>query len=156
VAKDSGGIKAHLINLEKTAFGDFWSKWKDVGVKIEIISQAADELKIDITIVRDRMILDENNNLIRDNAVNPITAAIDGYSDFLEFDGKLMLSKLVDAIQAAEGVIDVKLTAAWHRPFGGSWTAVDMSIESVAGYFQLNYDASNFTWIDNVEVSVFD
>ena len=156
VAKNSGGVKAPLTTLEKSTFTEFWSKWKDAGVKLEIVSQPADQLKIYITIVRDRLVLDGNNNLLRDNSINPITLAIDAFGNSLEFDGVLRLSKLVDSIQAAEGVVDVQLTQAWHKPAGGSYSVVNMSVESIAGYFELSYTDSLFTYQDNVEVSIFD
>ena len=156
VAKNSGGVKAPLTTLEKATFTEFWSKWKDAGVKLEIVSQPADQLKIYITIVRDRLVLDGNNNLLRDNSINPITLAIDAFGNSLEFDGVLRLSKLVDSIQAAEGVVDVQLTQAWHKPAGGSYSVVNMSVESIAGYFELSYTDSLFTYQDNVEVSIFD
>ena len=156
VAKDSGGAKSPLTALEKAAFVDFWAKWKDAGVKLDVVSQSADQLKVNIKIIRDRLVLDGNNNLLRDNAVNPINNAIQAFGQSLEFDGILRLSKLVDAIQAAEGVIDVKISAAWHKPSGGTYTAVDMFVESVAGYFELNLDNSNFEYVDNVEATVFD
>lgn len=156
VAKNSGGTKAPLTSLEKAAFTEFWSKWKDAGVKLDIISQAADKLKVSIRIIRDRLVLDADNNLLRDNTINPITAAIEAFGDGLEFDGILRLSKLVDALQAAEGVIDVKITSAHWKPFDGSWTAVDMYVESTAGYFELSMGESTWEYIDNVEATVFD
>jgi len=156
VAKDSGGTKVPLTSLEKAAFTDFWTKWKDAGVKLEIISQQADLLKVQLKIIRDRLVLDSSNNLLRDPSVNPVANAIKAFGDGLEFDGILRLSKLVDALQAAEGVIDVKLTAAWWKPYGGSYQAVDMFIESVSGHFVIDNDNSILTYVDNVEATVFD
>ena len=156
VAKEVGGTKVPLAILEKTAFVDFWTKWKDAGVKLEVISANPDQLKVNMTIIRDRLVLDGNNNLLRDNAINPIDLAIEAFGNGLEFDGILRLSKLDDAVQAAEGVIDVKTTGAWHKASGGSYAAVNMFVESYAGYFELNVDDSTMTYQDNVEVSVFD
>jgi len=156
VAKDNGGAKAPLSTLEKNTFKSFWDKWKDAGVNLEIISLPPDQLKINITIVRDRLILDANNNLLRNNSINPIALAIEAFGNSLEFDGILRLSKLVDAIQAAEGVIDVRLDQAWYKPAGGTYAGVNMSVEAIAGYFELSYNDSQFTYENNVEVTVFD
>ena len=158
VAKDSAGVKSPLTGEEKTAFTEFWSKWKDAGVKLEIVSQQPDVLKVNMIIIRDRPVLDADNNLIRDGSANPILAAIQAFGQALEFDGILRLSRLVDAIQAAEGVVDVKITNANHRPAGSyPWSPVNMYVESVAGYFELLYDGhSNFIYQDDVEASVFD
>lgn len=154
VAKDNSGIKVPLTTTEKNAFIEFWSKWKDAGVKLVIISQAADILKITLKIVRNRLVLDANNCLLRDPTINPIELAIDGYGTALEFDGIMMLSKLIDEIQVAEGVIDVKLISASAKPAGGNYAVVDMAVEAVSGYFVLSYDDSNFTYLDFVNVPI--
>ena len=154
VAKEVNGIKVPLDVVEKTVFGEFWNKWRDAGVKLEIVSQAADILKFNCTIIRDRLVLDSANRLIRDHTVNPINNAITSFANSLEFDGILRLSKLVDALQSAEGVIDVKLTGAWCKPSGGSFTAVDMWVEPASGYFIMNYADSSFQMIDNVNVEI--
>jgi len=153
VAKEVSGVKSPLNVLEKATFTEFWHKWKDAGVKLEIVSQAADFLKVNLTIVRDRLVLNGDNTLLRDASVNPIKNAIDAYAGNLEFDGVIMLSHLVDAIQAAEGVIDVKLNSAHHKPAGGTYSAVDMKVEAVAGYFTIATD-STYVYQDNVIVSI--
>jgi hypothetical protein len=156
VAKDAGGVKSPLTAQQKAAFELFWSKWKDAGVALEIVSQPADQLKIDIKIVRDRLALDAQNNLLRDPSVNPIQQAIDNFGSSLEFDGILRLSKLVDFIQAAEGVVDVKLNGAWHKPDNGTYKTVPIYVESVAGYFSIDLANSTFEYYDNVEATIFD
>jgi len=153
VAKEVNGVKAALDVTEKATFTEFWKQWKDAGVKLEIVSQAADYLKINITIVRDRLVLAGNNSLLRDASVFPIADAIAAYAGALEFDGVIMLSKLIDAIQGAEGVIDVKLNSAYHKPAGGTYSLVDMKVESVSGYFIISSDSS-YTFVDNVNVSI--
>ena len=154
VAKEVNAVKVPLDNTEKTVFGEFWNKWRDAGVKLQIVSQAADTLKFNATIIRDRLVLDGANRLIRDNSINPINNAITAFANSLEFDGILRLSKLVDALQGAEGVIDVKLTAAWCKPSGGNYTALDMWVEPESGYFIMSYADSTLQMIDNVNVEV--
>jgi len=156
VSKEVGGIKTPLSNGEKTAFTDFWAKYKDAGVKIQIVSQAADILKVDITIIRDRLVLAADNSLLRDSSILPIDAAIDQYADNLEYGGILRLSKFVDAIQSAEGVIDVKLNAAWWKPTGGAYASVGMSVESISGYFIVQKSDSTFIFNDSVNITVID
>ena len=154
VANEVGGVKVPLTFAQKSIFTEFWTRWKDAGVRLEIISQAADLLKVDLTIVRDRLVLDANNCLLRDSSINPFLLAIDEYSKNLEFDGIIRLSKIVDAIQAAEGIVDVKLASAWHKATGGSWAPVDMEIEAVSGYFDLSLSESTLEFIDNINVTV--
>jgi predicted transcriptional regulator len=128
-----------LSTTQLSAFKDYWAKWKDAGVKLEIVSLPADEIKVNMKIIRDRMILDNNNRLLRDYNINPIEDAIVSFGAGLEFDGILRISKLVDAIQAAEGVIDVQITDAWHRPSGGDWKPINMSVMPASGLFYFRH-----------------
>lgn len=154
VAKEVNGAKTPLSSVEKITFERFWDKWRDAGVKIMVVSQPADILKINITIVRDRLVLDAQNRLLRDASVYPIKNAIDNYASSLEFDGTIKLSKLIDAIQAAEGVLDVKLASAYWKPAGGNYTLVDMEVVAESGYFVMSYLESGFTFLNNVEVEI--
>ena len=154
VAKEVGSVKTALTTIEKDAFIAFWNAWRDAGTKLEVISLPADQLKVNIRIIRDRMVLNSNNSLMRDNSVFPITDAIASFGNAMEFDGILRLSKLVDAIQAAEGVSDVKLEKAWHKKSGGTYAEVDMFVNSYAGYFEIDLDTSTFEYIDKTVVNV--
>jgi len=153
VAKEVSGVKQPLSVSEKAAFVDFWAHWKDAGVKLEIVSLSADILKLDLTIIRDRLVLNGDNSLIRDSSIFPVADAIKAYGQALEFDGILRLSALVDQIQKAEGVVDVKLNHAYHKPAGGTFTEVDMSVVSDAGYFTIAQE-STYEYIDNIIVSL--
>jgi len=154
VAKEQNGVKQVLSAIEKSAFITFWSKWKDAGVSIEVVSLPPDVLKIDISIVRDRLVLNHNNLLLRDNSINPIELAIQSFGNRLEFDGIIRLSKLVDAIQSAEGIVDVKLNSAHWKPEGGTYSLVNMYVTAASGYFILSYQDSTFNYTDNVNVEV--
>lgn len=153
VVKETGNQKVPLSIVEKAAFTEFWSKWKDAGVKVEIISLAADILKVNLTIIRDRLVLAGNNSLLRDSSVFPIQNAIDEYAGSLEFDGIIVLSELTEKIKAAEGVVDVKMNWAKHKPAGGTYTDVDMSVEAASGYFVISAD-STMNFIDNITVGI--
>lgn len=154
VAKEVSGAMSPLAVQELATFSEFWNKWRDAGVKLEIISQPADQVKIFMTIIRDRLVLDASNNLLREPSMNPITNAIKAYSKSLEFDAILRLSHLVDAIQNAEGVIDVKLDAAFIRTYNGDWQPINIYSETASGYFELSYSLSSITYIDNVNVDI--
>lgn len=147
-------VKAPLASDELTAFKAYWAKWKDAGVKLQIVSLPADNLKIKIEVIVDRMVLNSYNKLLRDTSINPVESAIQDFGSSLEFDAILRLSKLVDAIQAAEGVIDVRLISAFHRPAGGSYSEVSMSVVAASGYFTLDIDNSEITYINSVNVNI--
>lgn len=154
VAKNVDNQMTPLTVQEKSMFISFWNKWKDAGTRLEIISQSADILKINIEMVRDRLVLNSDNTLVRDNTINPVTNAINSFCANLEFDSILKLSRLVDVIQQAEGVVDVKLHSAHVKPAAGVYSEINMSAISNSGYFTLSIEDSTFTYHDNVSVEV--
>jgi hypothetical protein len=154
VATLLNGIKVPLNNLQKATFSAFWAKWRPAGVKMEIISLASDQMKVTMTIIRDRLVLAADNSLLRDASVFPIADAIKKFSDNLEFDGILRISKLEDAIQAAEGVVDVKVDSAQAKAAGGAYSPIDMYYELASGYITLSWSESIITYIDNVNVVI--
>jgi hypothetical protein len=154
VTKEVSGVKTALSTDEKNAFVAFWNAWRDAGTKVEIISLPADQLKVNITIIRDRMVLNNNNSLLRDSSIFPIADAIAAFGNALEFDGVLRLSKLIDAVQAAEGVVDVKLHRAEHKPAGGTYVEVDMFVNSTAGHFVIDQTTSSWEYIDKTVVNI--
>jgi hypothetical protein len=154
VAKLVQGVKAPLSTLEKNTLQEFWNKWRPAGVKVQVVSLPPDTLKATLTIVRDRLILAGNNSLLRDASVFPINDAVKKFSNSLEFDGKLRLSKFVDAIQEAEGVVDVKLVSASVKPAGGVYSQIDMVCEAESGYFNMSWSESSVTFVDNANVEI--
>lgn len=151
VAKEVNGVKQPLTGAEKINFTAFWEQWKDAGCTLEIISKGPDLLKIDCTIIRDRMVLNADNSLIADSSVFPVSAAIERFGTALEFDGILRLSKLTDALQQAAGVVDVKINNAWIKEEGGAYSAIDLYATAKSGYFIIDNLNSTFNYIDDVQ-----
>ena len=153
MATEVNGLRLPLTTQQFNAFKDFWAKWKDAGVKLEFVNLPADSLKIDITIVRDRMVLNGDNSLVRNSQVFPIKAALDLFARNLEFDGVVMLSKLEDAIQGVEGVKDVKIKHAYLKPSGGNYSEIAMSSDTTSGYVTIA-QSSLYEYVDAVQVAV--
>jgi hypothetical protein len=154
VATSVNGVVGPLPSVQLAAFILFWSKWKDAGVKISIVSQPADIVKITMTIIRDRLVLAANNSLLTDSSVFPVNDAINAFGDNLQFGGIFRISKLLDAIQAAPGVVDVKIYSAQIKTYNGSYVPVDLYAIPVSGYISLDWVASSITYIDAVNVQV--
>ena len=154
VANEVNGQKVPLTLVQKVTLTAFWDKWRPAGVKLSIISLPADSMKVTMTIIRDRLVLAGDNSLLNNSSVFPINDAIKAFGDSLEFDGILRVSKLVDAIQAAQGVVDVKLVSAYVKPAGGTYVAVDMFTEAASGYFTMSWSESVVNYIDNVNVVI--
>lgn len=154
VATLVNGVMGPLSPVQLGAFTLFWSKWKDAGVEINIVSQRADIVQVNMTIIRDRLVLAANNSLLSDSTVFPITDAINAFGDDLQFGGIFRISKLIDAIQAAAGVVDVKIYSAQIKTYNGSFNPIDLYTIPVSGYITLDWVGSGITYIDAVNVPV--
>lgn len=154
VAKEADDSLSVLTQAEKSGLEEFWSRWKDAGVIIEIVNQPADLLKVTMTIVRDRLVLNSENQLIRDTSVYPVDDAINQFRMNLEFDGILRLSELAAAIKEAEGVVDVKISSAqWKSSTAVEYTVVNMEVIPESGYFQIDV-TSSITYEDYINVDI--
>lgn len=81
---------------------------KVAGTHIEIVSREPDNILPTLTVVVDAQMFDHEGQLLLDGSF-PVEDAIDAYLGGVEYDGILYKSKLVDAVQAVDGVLDVSL-----------------------------------------------
>lgn len=153
-AKGAAGSLAPLTAGELARVATWWGKWKDAGVQVDAVSQPADLLKVNMKIIRDRLVLNNDNSLVRDSGKYPIDEAIATYAMNLQFDDSLRLSEFKAAILAAEGVVDVKLYGAWHKPSGGSYEAVEIAVTPESGYFVIDQLNSVIEYSDLVNVGI--
>lgn len=97
VPLDSGELAAFVAYINEIAFA---------GTNPVGISQIPDLLKVFYKIIYDPLVLSADGSLISDPAVFPVEDAINSFLTKLEFNGALVLTKMTDAVQQAEGVID--------------------------------------------------
>lgn len=149
VAKDGTGGLVPLTSSELSAFKGYVRDFRDGGVNILIVSQNPDLLKTGLSIYY--------NPIIPLATINTnVEEAISDYINNLPFDGTFRRTKLVDAIQAVEGVEDVKIDlceASVSYTSTPSFTPIDVFYECVSGYMNIdpNYPLSNgLNFIANV------
>ena len=154
VATMINGQMIPLSPVQNAALTLFFTKWKDAGVQLQIINQPADQVKITLSVVRDRLVLAANNSLIADASVFPLSDAINAFGINLPFGGVFRLSKLEDAITAAPGIVDAKIYSASIKSYNGNYVSIDMSMVPASGYVTIDWANSNLTFIDAVNVAV--
>ncbi len=147
-AKDNGGILEPLNAVELTAFDAYWKTNKIAGTTLSVLSSAADDLKVEVEIIYNALVMNSDGTLIADNSFKPVLVAIDSYISNLEFDGRLWVDKLQDEIQKAEGVISVKITTIQAKYSGGNYTDVNQYYDSVAGYLTNDIANSVITYVN--------
>lgn len=108
VSGDQGGSPVALSNDILTVFKQYMNRVKVAGVILNITSKASDSLSITATITIDPLVLDGNGALLTDGS-KPVEKAIKEHLKHIIYGGTFNKTKLVDAIQAVDGVIDVEL-----------------------------------------------
>ena len=149
VAKESGLQLTALSNAELTAFKGYINSIRDAGVVVQVVSQNADLLKLQLDIYYNAIVP------IADIQAN-VEVAIIKYLKSLPFDGVFRVLSLVDAIQQVEGVVDIKTvlaeatTAYTTTP---NYVPIDVFYETVAGYINVDPNfplTSQINFIANV------
>ncbi|WP_294536894.1 hypothetical protein [uncultured Bacteroides sp.] len=108
VSKDSGGKPEPLNESELAAFESYLNKMKIAGITMSIKSIPADKIIINMSVQIDPLVIDTSGNRISDGKA-VVVDAINNYLAAIVYGGTFNKTKLVDAVQAVEGVLDVTL-----------------------------------------------
>lgn len=142
VAKlDVNGLPIPLTLAEKNAFISYLNQIKFAGTPTAVVSNNGDDLKLNLDIQYNAQILDVNGFELENPAVNPVLDAINSYIGNLPFNGVYNVMALVDSIQKANGVIDVRLNSSMAKYGALSYSNTSQNYTPDAGY--LVYDALN-------------
>ena len=128
-----------LDTPELDALTQYWIEKRFAGTAIQIISQDGDLMQVDARIEVDGQKIDSIGESTTDPGVFPVEEAIKDYWKALPFDGKYTIMNMVDAIQAADGVLNVVVNEVLAKAFDAiSYTDVtalsDQSYTAIAGY----------------------
>lgn len=115
---DDDGRPEALSNDILTAFEAYLRARKPAGVLLEVHSYNPDDIKLEMKVQYDPMILSSDGSLIADPSSRPVDDAVNGYLAGIVYGGVFNKTRLVDAVQSATGVKDVILTKASARPSG--------------------------------------
>ena len=130
VSGDEDGSPVALSNDVLTVFKQYMNRVKIAGVILNITSKESDRVSINATITIDPLVLDEDGTRLSDGS-KPVETAIKEHLKNITYGGTFNKTKLVDAIQAVEGVLDVELgeccyyddnTSAWLPIDGNNYT----------------------------------
>lgn len=113
-AKESGALVA-LSSQQQDALDGYIQQIKFAGTRTQIITAAADIIRLNVVIERDPQVLDPKGKSLLTPTTSPALVAINEYFQQLPFDSVLYLSKLQDQIQSVIGVRDVQFQLARYR-----------------------------------------
>jgi len=143
VAKEENGAIAQLNTDEYSGANSYLRDFKVPGTSVRLETSEADKVSYTIDIERNPQILDADLKRIDGTDNTPIITALKAYHDDKnrnDFNTTLYLSRVTDALQAVEGVVDVEITEA--RYFDGtSFVPFSRKWEGNAGYEELDVDS---------------
>jgi hypothetical protein len=146
--EDLSGEPVQLSTGVQNAFTAYINAMKFAGTPVAVINQPPDLLNISLSIVYDPLVLNADGSLITDGTY-PVEIAIQLFLESIKYGGILNRTKLVDAIQAAAGVIDpVGGTILARTGISQQWITVGQNYEAYSGYFKL--DTLTVNYIANV------
>lgn len=119
VSGDEGGNPVALSNDVLTVFKQYMNRVKVAGVILNITSKASDHVIIRAAITVDPLVINENGELLTDGS-KPVENAIKKHLKSIIYGGTFNKTKLVDAIQAVEGVQDVELQECKYKADGAA------------------------------------
>lgn len=105
----SDGYPKALSNDVLTAFREYVSRRKPAGVIADIYSYDPDDIKIELTVQYDPLLLNPDGSLIANPTIRPVEDAINNYLSSIIYGGTFNRNKLIDAVQSADGVLDLVL-----------------------------------------------
>ncbi|HQP04417.1 MAG TPA: hypothetical protein PLP11_07420 [Bacteroidales bacterium] len=135
-ADGDGNPEALPVGDERTAFNAYLSRVKIAGIPVSWGSYNPDKLKIALHVKYNPLVLDSNGQLIG-GIITPVSVGIEQYLRNLQYgSGVINKTALIDAVQSAEGVVDVyAVTADWLQVSTDS----SPSYATVAGQDCLSY-----------------
>lgn len=142
VSKDG---KEPLDEAELQRFSSYMQRRAPAGTNMQIISKKSDRLQINVQINYNPLLLKSDGSRIEGSG-NPVKEAIQTYVDGIPYGGVFNKTRLVDALQAAEGVVDVILGDVYTAKDDTDFTLLQGNsyISSSGG---LVVDSSNISYL---------
>ena len=108
--EDTSGAPVSLSDDVLSVFKKYVNSRKPAGVVVDIYSFDPDSIRIQMTVQYDSQVLNAAGALISSPNVYPVEDAVNSYLKGIVYGGTFNKTKLVDAVQAAAGVVDVVLS----------------------------------------------
>jgi hypothetical protein len=137
-------------NQELSALKDYVDQIKFAGTSVRVITSYPDRIQVFGTVYFDGQYVE---SVVKENIIN----AIKGYLRNLPFDGVLLLSKLIDAVQAVEGVRDLSISIKTRESFVDPALAIPQPrmYSSAAGYIIPEDQDVNLSFNKTIEMALF-
>lgn len=137
-AKDLAGEPDPLSGAEMTSLAEYCEQIQAAGVRIELLSQSADLLKLVAEVRFNPLVLTNTGELIGSPGTFPVKDAIEVYLKAIKFNGQLSLTALKDAVQLVDGVNDFIIISAERKVGVNPWTQIQRLYNTFAGFIRMS------------------
>ncbi|QKX04894.1 nucleotidyltransferase [Aquimarina sp. TRL1] len=146
VAGEKDGERIMLPTEQVQALQHYLSLIRDAGVKIKIINRPADLLALHIDAYYDPSLLDTQGARIDGSDNEPLQNGIKEYLKKFEFNGEMVLTKLVNHLEKIKGIkMPVIKYAAYKYGNNPTWTKIDEIYQTDAGHMKI--EELKINWI---------
>jgi hypothetical protein len=141
----SSGLEA-LSVAEKDGLQAYLDDIKFVGTKLEVVSQAPDELSAILRVFVDTSVISLTGESVASLGVFPVVDEITAYLEGLSFGGVFRIGELIKRLQALPGVVNAVPVAFQGKQTGGSYTPIVDNYVAVAGYMKIDTAATSIQY----------
>jgi hypothetical protein len=142
---DGSGNIVQLPSAQRVGLNAYLQKIVPAGARFELRSIAPDDLNLTVQAFYDPLVLSNNGSLLSDPSRFPLTESVNNYLSNLKFNGEFSRTALVDAMQAATGIVDPILTASTARFGSNNFADTGNHYIPRAGYLRLNNLTVSYT-----------
>ncbi|MBD3748501.1 MAG: nucleotidyltransferase [Sphingobacteriales bacterium] len=137
VVSESGGEYQQLDEGQLLAFTDYMERIKDAGERIKYESLPPDDLKLNVDIFYNPLVLKSDGSRIDGASTTPIPDAIRAHLKNLRFSGEYANSRLHTALTLVDGVVLPVVKSAQAKYGLFPFTTIDERYIPDAGYLEL-------------------
>jgi hypothetical protein len=149
----NGSNRQPLSSDQLTAFKQYLNEIQYAGVRISVINDPADEMKLNIDIYYNPLVLDEVGRRLDGTTNTPVQDAIRNHLTNLPFNGTYTNQGLVDVLQFIDGVNIAEIKSASSR-YGAYTEFTEINAREIAhaGYYQILETNLTLNFIADEEV----
>lgn len=137
VAKSAGEDLAPLNAGELASFAAYMEEIKDAGIKLRITTSPPDDLKCQLRIFYNPLVLRADGGRIDGNNEQPVQEAFKNYLKNLPFNGRFVPQHCLDQLQKVEGVI-IAEDDLWQSRYGvRDFENIDVEVVPDSGYLRI-------------------
>lgn len=136
---DDNGNRYPLSSAQLTAFKQYINDVQYAGVRIQIINDNPDDMRLNIDVYYDPLVLNELGERLDGLSNTPIPDAIREHLKNLPFNGTYSNQGLVDVLQAIDGVhiAEIKYSGSRHGAYS-QFAEINAREVAYAGYYQIS------------------